>query len=54
MRYFKLIDWEHFRADWWENCLQLITVFRFLCLVSTAFCLLFGSFYSGHTIERET
>lgn len=53
MRYFKLIDWKIFPQTGGKKCLQLITVFRFLCLLSTAFCLLFGSFYSGHTIRRE-
>ena len=53
MRYFKLINWENFARTGGKKCLQLITVFRVLCLLSTAFCLLFGSFYSGHTIRRE-
>ena len=54
MRYFKLLTGKIFARTGGKKCLQLITVFSFLYLLSTAFCLLFGSFYSGNTIRRET
>lgn len=54
VRYFKLLTGKIFARTGGKKCLQLITVFSFLYLLSTAFCLLFGSFYSGNTIRRET
>ena len=53
MRYFKLIDWENFRANWRKKMFTTYNSFSLPLFVIYGFCLLFGSFYSGHTIRRE-